>query len=107
MSIKYLIRKQPRDFVWHDEFQDSALDWPKCYPGNKVWINVHEYKATLAGDASYLRILISGNHDCNLVWKTKPDGAHDLQRMIRQLPKPLGFSALQRLGFRYSDDDQY
>ncbi len=107
MKTQQLIRKQPRDFIWQDEFQDSAIDWPKSYPGNKVWMNIHEYKAALAGDASYLRILISGDHDCNLVWQTTPDGAHELQRMIKQLTWPLEFLKLQKLGFCYYIDDQY
>jgi hypothetical protein len=107
LNIQHLTRKKPRDFVWRDEFQASAADWPKCYPGNKVWMNIHEYKAALAGDASYLRILISGDHDCNLVWETTPDGAHELQRMVKQLPQPLEFTKLQQLGFSYFTNDQY
>lgn len=102
-----LIRKQPRDFIWLDEFQTADKDWPKHYPGNQVWVNIHEYKATLAGDASYLRLLISGDHNCNLVWQTTPDAPHDLQRITRQLRTPISFIALQALGFKYFDCDDY
>lgn len=107
MNIQHLTRKKPRDFVWCDEFQASGPDWPKCYPGNKVWMNIHEYRAALAGDASYLRILISGDPDCNLVWETSPDSSHELQWMMKKLPQPLEFSKLKKLGFSYFSDDQY
>lgn len=105
--MKNLIRKQPRDFIWKDEFQSAKNDWPENYPGNKVWVNIHEYQATLIGDVSYLRLLISGAHDCNLVWQTTPDGAHDLQRLISNLKTPLSFKILQNAGFSYFKDSDY
>jgi hypothetical protein len=107
MNIQNLIRKQPRDFIWLDEFKLADNDWPEQYPGNQVWINLHEYKATLAGDASYLRLLISGGHNCNLVWQTTPDATHDLQRLMKKLTLPLSFNSLQKLGFTYFDCDDY
>lgn len=107
MSVKHLTRKQPRDFVWLDEFQPAVNDWPESYPGNKVWLNIHEYKATLAGDASYLRLLISGSHNCNLVWQTKPDAAHELARLMSSISQPLSFASLKTLGFRYYEDDDF
>lgn len=105
MNFKNLIRKQPRDFVWLDEFQLALNDWPEHYPGNQVWVNLHEYKASLAGDASYLRLLISGAHNCNLIWQTTPDGAHDLQRLLANIKPPLSFDTLRNLGFSYFDND--
>jgi hypothetical protein len=107
LNIQHLTRKQPRDFIWRDEFQASSSDWPKCYPGNKVWMNVHEYKAALAGDASYLRILISGDYHCTLIWQTTPDGSHDLHRLMANLKQPLSFKILQNLGFSYFENDDY
>ncbi|MBL4799948.1 MAG: hypothetical protein JKY50_21325 [Oleispira sp.] len=105
--MRQLIRKQPRDFIWQDDFQYAKDDWPENYPGNKVWVNIHEYRATLAGDASYLRLLISGAHDCNLVWQTTPDGAHELQRLLASLTMPLSFKALRDSGFSYFEDADY
>jgi hypothetical protein len=105
--LRQLIRKQPRDFIWRDEFQLAMNDWPESYPGNKVWVNIHEYKATLAGDAAYLRLLVSGAHDCNLVWQTTPDGAHELHRLLSNLATPLSFITLKNLGFSYFQDTDY
>lgn len=73
-------------------------DWPEYYPCNQVWINLHEYKATLAGDASYLRLLISGALDCTLAWQTTPDGSHNLHRLLFNLKQPLSFQILKNLG---------
>lgn len=105
--MRQLIRKQPRDFIWQDEFQLAMDDWPESYPGNKVWVNIHEYRATLAGDAAYLRLLISGAHNCNLVWQTTPDGAHNLCRLLTNLQTPLSFKALRDSGFSYFGDSDY
>lgn len=107
MTARQLTRKQPRDFIWLDEFQNAVNDWPDSYPGNKVWINIHEYKATLAGDASYLRLLISGSHNCNLVWQTKPDSAHELKRMMTSITHPLSFKSLKEMGFQFHEDDDF
>ena len=107
MILRPLIRKQPRDFIWQDDFQYAEDDWPENYPGNKVWVNIHEYRATLAGDASYLRILISGAHDCNLVWQTTPDGAHELHRLLASLTLPLSFKTLRDSGFSYFENADY
>jgi len=82
-------------------------DWPEYYPCNQVWINLHEYKATLAGDASYLRLLISAALDCTLAWQTTPDGSHNLHRLLFNLKQPLSFQILKNLGFSYFKDDNY
>jgi hypothetical protein len=107
MDTQKLIRKQPRDFIWLDEFQLADDDWPENYPGGRIWINLHEYKATLAGDASYLKLLLSGGQSCNLVWKSTPDAAHDLQRILQRLTQPLSFINLQKQGFKFYDSDDH
>lgn len=102
-----MIRKQPRDFIWLDEFQKALGDWPESYPGSKVWINIHEYKATLTGDASYLRLLISGAHDCNLVWQTAPEAGHVLKKVMASITHPLSFESLKAQGFQYYEDNDF
>ena len=99
-----LSHKRPRDFIWLDELRKAHTDWPEQYPGNKVWLNIHEYRATLAGERPHLRLLISGGPDSHLVWQTTPDGAHEMQRMLNALPKELGHQALQKLGFEWKED---
>ncbi len=107
MNFKNLIRKQPRDFIWLDDLIQADSDWPDNYPGHQVWINLHEYKATLAGDSSYLKLLISGGNNCNLVWQTTPDGSHELQRILKKITPPLSFKTLKALGFKFHESDDY
>lgn len=99
-----LIRKEPRDFIWLDEFREAGPDWPEVYPGHQVWLNVHEYNAELAGDVSHLRLTISGGAGVNLVWETNPDAAHVLQRKLSGLQQPLSYSALKHQGFEFRED---
>ena len=96
--------KKPRDFIWLDELRKAALDWPEQYPGNKVWLNIHEYRASLAGDLSHLRLLISGGPDSHLVWQTTPDGAHLLSRTMATLPANLSFTGLLEMGFERKEN---
>jgi len=96
--------KKPRDFIWLDELRKATPDWPEQYPGNKVWLNIHEYRASLAGDLSHLRLLISGGPDSHLVWQTTPDGAHELARTLVTLPDDLSYSALLDMGFKWKEN---
>lgn len=99
-----LLRKKPRDFIWLDELRPAGSDWPEYYPGHKVWLNIHEYRASLAGDRSHLRLLISGGPGSHLIWQTTPDGAHELHRTLLCLPKILGYQALIDRGFQWKEN---
>ncbi len=105
LSIESLTRKQPRDFIWRDEFITAADDWPHHYPNNQLWLNLHEYKASLAGDQSYLRLLVSGSHDCNLIWQGTLEDSHNLNRILHLLIPPLSYKTLLQLGFQFFSDN--
>lgn len=96
------IRKQPRDFIWLDELKSADLDWPELYPGHKVWIHLHEYRATLNGEFSHLKLVISGGSDCFLIWNTTPDATHEMQKVLSSLEEPLSYKQLVASGFTES-----
>lgn len=100
-----LIRKRPRDILWRDEFISAANDWPKKYPNDQLWLQLHEYKAGLIGDQSHLRLLISGSHDCNLIWQGAREDSHNLNRILHLLTPPLSFKSLLHLGFEFYSDN--
>ncbi len=51
--------KQPRDVVLNDELWPADDSWLHYYPGKTVWVFMDEYHATLPGDETYSRIIVS------------------------------------------------
>ncbi len=95
-----LTKKQPRDFVHLDELWPAAEDWPAVYPGNKVWVFMDEYWATLAGDVDYRRLIISGGEGNGWIYKRRLENKEEVANTLLKLRTPIKQKQLKELGFK-------
>lgn len=95
-----LTKKQPRDFVLIDELWPAAHDWTSSFPGEKVWVFMDEYWATLPGDQDYRRLIISGGEGNGWVYKRPLNDKEDVAQMLLKIRTPVRQKQLKDLGFK-------
>jgi len=95
-----LTRKSPRDFVFIDELWPADKDWPSVYPGNKVWVFMDEYWATLPGDQDYRRLIISGGEGEGWIFKRRLNKKVEVSEILLSIQTPIREKQLRALGFR-------
>ncbi|OUR69241.1 hypothetical protein A9Q77_08555 [Marinomonas sp. 42_23_T18] len=94
-----LTRKKPRDFVYIDELREADNNWPNYFLANKVWVFFDSYKAQLAGDLPYSRIVVSCDNETG--WTLHKDWSElaQLELIIEQIKTPISQAQLVKLGF--------
>jgi hypothetical protein len=96
--------KQPRDFVHVDEFWEADEHWPRYYIGNKVWVFADEYRAELAGDEDYSRIIIHSNHDTGWLFSRRLKDKSTVEQALQAIQLPVSEQQLEAIGFtRWTD----
>lgn len=94
-----LTRKAPRDFVFLDELWPADCHWPNVFPGNKVWVFMDEYQATLPGDQDYSRLIISGGEGKGWIYKRRLSDKESVSEMLCEIQLPVSEEQLKQLGF--------
>lgn len=97
-------RKSPRDSVFVDEFREADAHWAQYFIGNKVWLFMDEYRAELAGDEDYIRIIVSSSADEGWLFSRRLDEHELVHSIMRSLNSPIAENQLVALGFeRFSE----
>lgn len=93
------MRKTPRDFVQLDEMWDGAPDWESYFLHTSVWVYADTFRAELAGDNDYARIVIHGGDGINWIYSVPLAQSHRLNNVLGEIEKPVKQSQLEILGF--------
>jgi hypothetical protein len=93
------MRKQPRDFVHVDEFWPADKGWPHYYFRHQVWVFADEYRAELAGDQSYSRIVIHAGDNSGWLFSRPLAERDQVKRVLSEIQRPVSWRQLAALGF--------
>lgn len=96
------MRKTPRDFVQVDEMWDGAPDWESYFLYSSVWVYSDTFRAELAGDKDYARIVIQGGDDTSWIYSVPLAQSQVLNKVLDEIEKPVKQSQLELLGFERS-----
>lgn len=103
-----LSRKQPRDFVHLDEFWPADDSLPHHYIHHHVWVYMDEYRAELAGDQAYCRIIVNIGQDCGWIYQLPLEHKEKVIEVSAKIHKPVSEMQLENLGFsRWSGEPIY
>jgi hypothetical protein len=92
-------RKTPRDSVFVDEFREADEHWAQYFIGNKVWLFMDEYRAELAGDEDYIRIIVFSSADEGWQFSRRLDERERVHSILHSLKSPIAENQLVALGF--------
>ena len=92
--------KHPRDFVLNDELWPANGDWPSYFPGNKVWVFMDEYHATLPGDETYSRIIVSSGNGEGWIFSRPLIQKVTVEHVLQLIKIPICQYQLAQLGFK-------
>lgn len=92
-------RKNPRDFVYIDEFWTADGRWPHYFTANKVWVFVDEYRAELTGDEDYSRIIIRSGDDKGWLYHRRISEKPQVIKTLDRITLPVSEKQLETLGF--------
>ncbi len=99
------MRKSPRDFVEVDDLWPAASDWPSYFIQQKVWVYMDRYRAELAGDQDYCRILIRHSDDEGWEYRRPWEEWETVEMLFGKIQQPVAIEQLKSLGFQaYSPD---
>jgi hypothetical protein len=108
VSSMALSRKQPRDFVYLDEFWPADANWSHYYLDDQVWVYLDEYRAELIGDGDYCRIIINAGNDYGWIYKRNRVEKAKVLEVLGRIQRPVSEVQLQEIGFtRWSDGHIY
>lgn len=94
-----LTRKTPRDFVFVDEFWEADDAWQEYYLNQSVWVFMDEYRAELAGDQDYSRIIIHSGNDSGWKYSRRLKQRDLVHSVLESIKKPVSEKNLKDLGF--------
>lgn len=97
--------KTPRDFVHVDEFWEADDQWSDYYFKQCVWVFVDEYRAELAGDEDYARIIIHAGNNRGWIFRRPLSERSFVFSMISRIVIPVSEQQLEQLGFITWQDD--
>ena len=92
--------KKPRDFVLNDELWPADNDWPNYFPENTVWVFMDEYHATLPGDESYSRIIVSHGDGKGWIFSRPVVQRNAVESVLQSIEIPISQIQLSYLGFK-------
>ena len=98
------MRKTPRDFVHIDEMWDADPCWESYFLKTSVWVYVDTFRAELAGDSDYARIVIQGGDDLIWIYSVPLNQSQLLFELLDKIEKPVKQSQLELLGFKRSEE---
>ena len=82
-------RKSPRDFVHMDELWEADGRWPSYFIANSVWVYADEYRAELAGDQDYSRILIHAGDDNGWQYRRPLAEKRQVAKVLESIDRPV------------------
>ncbi|CAA0124480.1 Uncharacterised protein [BD1-7 clade bacterium] len=93
------MRKRPRDFVELDALWAADADWPSYFIQQKVWVYMDRYRAELAGDSDYCRILVRHADDEGWVYLRPWNEWEAVESLLDSITLPVSITQLEQLGF--------
>lgn len=94
-----LMRKTPRDFVHVDDLWEADDQWSQYFIAQKVWVYVDEYRAELAGDQDYSRIIVHAASEQGWMFKRPLKDKAAVEAVLKKITRPVSQSQLVQLGF--------
>ncbi|WP_299770671.1 hypothetical protein [uncultured Pseudoteredinibacter sp.] len=98
------MRKTPRDFVHIDEMWDADPSWESYFLKTSVWVYADTFRAELAGDSDYARIVIQGGDDLIWIYSVPLNQSQRLFEVLDKIEKPVKQGQLELLGFNRSEE---
>jgi len=92
--------KHPRDFVLNDELWPADDQWPSYFPGKTVWLFMDEYHATLPGDETYSRIIVSSGNGEGWIFSRPLVQKITVEHVLQLIKMPICQYQLAQLGFK-------
>lgn len=92
--------KKPRDFVLNDELWPADDGWPSYFPEKTVWVFMDEYHATLPGDESYSRIIVSHGDGKGWIFSRPVVQKNTVESVLQNIEIPISQNQLAYLGFK-------
>ena len=93
------MRKTPRDFVHVDDLWEADDQWSHYFIAQKVWVYVDEYRAELAGDQDYSRIIVHSTSEQGWMYKRPLKDKAIVEHVLNTIKCPVSEEQLADLGF--------